>query len=328
MTMRVLAVLLLSIAVVAQEANDLQATMKVMSTAVTDVDHALAAGDRSAIAAPLQQLANVLPQLHGAPMRSPAAATAAIAAIEAAIADLHQPVGDGAESDAFDLGRLRRACTTCHLQNRTGNDERGLFPNRGGLVTGMLSLSELDGTVRTDRSDVVVFLEAPGLATSPLPRKPGISQQGRRFTPTVLAVTPGTTVRFPNDDVVFHNVFSLSRGNAFDLGIYGKGVEHERTLAQPGLVKVHCNIHPDMAADVLVLATPHTAITQADGFWAIVDVPPGDYTLRTWHPLADELRLPVRVDADTTTPVALTVRETRPRVQHPNKHGRPYDRRY
>lgn len=326
--MRRFAMPLLSFAALAQDGGDLQAAMKQMSAAVTTLQQAVASADREAMAAPLRALDEALPRLQHADLPSAAASAEALAALAAAIADLRHPVDDGRTSDAWDLARLRRACTHCHLQNRDRNDERGMFPNRGGVVTGTLELTELDGTVREDRSSVVVFLEAPGLVAAPLPRKPAISQRDRRFTPAVLTVTPGTVVRFPNDDVVFHNVFSLSRGNAFDLGIYGKGIEHERVLAEPGLVKVHCNIHPDMAADVLVLATPHTAVTGANGFWVIPDVAPGDYTLRTWHPLGDERRLAVRVDDGAAVSVPLAVRETRPRVQHPNKHGRRYDRKY
>jgi len=326
--MRPLAVLLLSTVACAQEAPEPLPTMKEMSTAVTALEHALTTGTRAHFAAPLRQLTDALPRLRRATFRDPEAAAAAIAELAAAVTDLGTPVGDGAASDPWDLKRLRRACTDCHLQNRAGNQDRGLFPNHGGLVTGVLAVTEKDGTGRTDRSGVVVFLEAEGLSAPPLPRKPQISQQGRRFAPSVLTVTPGTTVRFPNDDVVFHNVFSLSRGNAFDLGIYGKGIEHERVLAQPGLVKVHCNIHPDMAADVLVLATPHTAISHGSGFWAIPDVAPGDYTLRVWHPLADEQRLPLRVGDGAAVTLPLLVRETRPRVQHLDKNGRRYDAKY
>lgn len=325
--MRCLAGVLFVVAAGAQQAPALLPTMKEMSAAVTALDHARTAGDRTGFAAPLAALGGALPRLREATVGD-AAAAAAIAELAAALADLQTPIDDGSSSDPWDLMRLRRACTQCHLQSRTDNAERGLFPNHGGLVTGMLALTEKDGTVRTDRSGVVVFLEAEGLSAPALPRKPQISQQGRRFAPSVLTVTPGTTVRFPNDDVVFHNVFSLSRGNAFDLGLYGQGVEHERVLTNAGLVKVHCNIHPDMVADVLVLATPHTAITHANGFWAIPDVAPGDYTLRVWHPLALEQRRAVHVDDAAATTVELTLQETRPRVQHPNKHGRRYDEKY
>ncbi len=329
--MRALPVFLLSIAAGAQEAAVppvLMRHMKEMSAAVTALEHALAAGDRPSFAAPLDALTATLPRLRDATLPEAAAAAAAITDLETAIADLRAPVGDGSTSDAWDLAALRGACTACHLQNRSENVDRGLFPNHGGLVTGSLELAEQDGTARSDRSGVVVFLEADGLQAPPLPRKPTISQQGRRFAPAVLTVTPGTTVRFPNDDIVFHNVFSLSRGNAFDLGIYGKGVEHERVLVQPGLVKVHCNIHPDMAADVLVLTTPYTAVSRANGFWAIPDVAPGDYTLRVWHPLADEQRQPLHVDDGAAVTVPLAVRETKPRVQHTDKNGRRYDAKY
>ena len=235
--------------------------------------------------------------------------------------------GDG-ERDRYDFGQLRRACTGCHLQVRAQNDERGLFPNRDNAVFGTLRVEQKDGTPGDEHGGVVVFLDHDGPADPPLPRRPVISQRGRQFLPAVLAVTVGTAVRFPNDDVVFHNVFSLSRGNAFDLDTYGKGLEKVHVMQNAGLVKVHCNIHPDMAANVLVLNTDRTGVSDASGFWVVPDVPDGDYTLRAWHPLAELHSQPIAVRGGKAVAVELVVRETRPRVQHTDKNGRPYKKKY
>jgi len=310
-------------------ALDVAAAMEALAAATTALERAITAEDRAGYAAPLESFGQQLRVLRGsASVTDNADARASLAALELALGDLKNPLGDGRASDPFDFARLRGACTSCHLATRSDNDARGLFPNRAGAVAGRIRLEQLDGVVRDDASGVVVFLEAVGLKAAPLPRAPAISQRDRRFHPATLAVTTGTTVRFPNDDVVFHNVFSLSRANTFDLGSYGKGLSKEQVLATPGLVRVHCNIHPDMAAHVLVLDTPFSAVSTAAGFWSIGDLPEGDYTLRVWHPLAAEQRQPITVACDKSHAVALTVRETKPRVQHTNKNGRAYPDKY
>ncbi|HEX5052668.1 MAG TPA: hypothetical protein VFZ65_12905 [Planctomycetota bacterium] len=322
---------LLAAALAAQDGEgELLAVMKHLSQAVTTLQKAVAAHDRAAYPAPLDTLAEQVRGLRATnlPLAGARETGVWLLQLQEAIDDLRQPVADGSASDEWDLGRLRGACTGCHVQYRSHNDTRGLFPNRGNVVTGTLRLEEQDGTAREDRSAVVVFLEGPELRSPPLPRSPVLSQKGRSFHPPVLVVTAGTTVVFPNDDLVFHNVFSLSRSNPFDLGTYGAGSRQQHVFANPGLVKVHCNIHPDMAAHVLVLASSFAAVTSASGFWMIPDVPDGEYTLRVWHPLGDGQQQTVRVADGAALEVALTVRETRPRVQHTDKNGRPYPVKY
>ena len=127
---------------------------------------------------------------------------------------------------------------------------------------------------------------------------------------------------------MFHNVFSLSRGNAFDLGTYGKGKTEQRTFVQPGLVQVHCNIHADMASHILVLNTERAAVCDERGYWSIPDVPTGTYSLRVWHALAAEQQRELVVDGRGALPVTIDVRENRVRAPHPNKNGRRYRKRY
>ena len=45
--------------------------------------------------------------------------------------------------------------------------------------------------------------------------------RGKMVVPHVLAVPAGSTVEFPNDDPISHNLFSLSSNNAFDRCKYG-----------------------------------------------------------------------------------------------------------
>ena len=116
-----------------------------------------------------------------------------------------------------------------------------------------------------------------------------IIQQNRRFLPRVVAVVAGTTVRFQNKDDVYHNVFSVSPAKRFDLGKYPPRAVNQVTFDRPGVVNLYCDIHPGMAAYVLVL--PHRLFTRPDrsGAFALPSLPPGEYTLRVWHPLHGEI---------------------------------------
>jgi hypothetical protein len=304
--------------------------MKELSAVVAQLEKGAAAAESAALREPAARLQKGLALLDElAPRALPAHADVRghLDALARHARNLADPETVG-ELAAFDLQQLRAACTRCHLQFRGDNAARGLFPNSGNALFGTVQLLRQDGSASDDRSGVVVFLEGAGLPTAALPRAPRISQRGRQFDPSVLAITPGTTVRFPNDDLVFHNVFSLSRGNAFDLGVYGCGVDQSHTFRNTGLVMVHCNIHPDMAAHVLVLNNRAAATTSAAGFWCIPDLPDGEYTLRSWHPLAEVAERSVRVAGGRAEPCELTVRETKVRVQHSDKNGRPYPRKY
>ncbi|MFK7741988.1 MAG: hypothetical protein AB8H80_16855 [Planctomycetota bacterium] len=288
--------------------------------------------DAASRSAALDAIQAVLPSVanHAQQMPFADAAQKDIASLHDAVDKLRKPL-PGRASDAMDLLQLRRACTSCHVQNRSSNASRGMFPARHTTVAGVLDLRNRAGSVPESSAGVVVFLERPGERPTPLPRRPSISQRDRRFEPAVLVVPTGTTVRFPNDDVVFHNVFSLSRGNAFDLGTYAKGRERNYTFAAPGLAKVHCNIHADMVAHVLVLNSTHTAVTDERGFWSIPDVRAGTYTLRVWHALAKELRQPLTVakeHEDDVLRIDLQLQETKRRISHTDKHGRAYRRKY
>jgi plastocyanin len=156
-------------------------------------------------------------------------------------------------------------------------------------------------------ANVVLYLEStPALrqvtraATSN--RAPELRQRGERFVPHVLAVRTGTTVQFPNDDPLFHNVFSLSRVKTFDLGRYPKGATRPVTFESAGVVPVFCHIHADMSAYILVLDHPFFVIPDSVGHFVLDGVPPGDYQLVAWHERIRPFTVPVHVDAGHTTP--------------------------
>jgi plastocyanin len=133
--------------------------------------------------------------------------------------------------------------------------------------------------------DFVVSLEGPGPAHpagAPAVRQV-VTQKGALFSPRVLAVAVGTTVEWPNDDDIFHNVFSISEAKEFDLGLYKQPEVKRVTFDRPGRVDILCSIHTQMSAVVLVLENSFFAKTDEAGRYAIRGLPAGRYTFRAWH---------------------------------------------
>lgn len=143
--------------------------------------------------------------------------------------------------------------------------------------------------IAAELHNVVVYLDGDsarlaGADTRPDDHRHGsIAQRDERFVPHVLAVVQGATVDFPNDDDVYHNVFSLSDAATFDLGRYPKGSSRPWTFGRTGTVQVFCHIHGDMSAFLLVLANPFFASPDDNHHFVIDGVPEGDYTIVAWH---------------------------------------------
>jgi plastocyanin len=131
-------------------------------------------------------------------------------------------------------------------------------------------------------ANAVVWLEAAAGRASRAP-KAVLHQRSLKFAPQVLAVRTGTVVDFPNDDRVFHNVFSFRDGKRFDLGIYPVGATRQVTFSEAGVSRLFCNIHPNMAGYVVVVDTPWFATSDADGGFQIADVDPGFYSWKAWR---------------------------------------------
>ena len=162
------------------------------------------------------------------------------------------------------------------------------------------TISDLGMPARRDVPDqriAVVYLEtAPRGAFE---ERPGptvvLDQKNETFVPHVLAITTGTSVEFRNSDRTYHNVFSLSKANSFDLGRYPPGRSKSVRFDHPGIVRVFCEIHSHMNAFIVVFAHRHFAITNAQGEYRIDGVPPGAYTVSVWHPVLSGKSASVRI---------------------------------
>ncbi len=132
--------------------------------------------------------------------------------------------------------------------------------------------------------EAVVYIESAGdsVTYEPPETHPTLNQRDLLFRPLVLPVLVGTTVDFPNNDKVFHNVFSYSQPKEFDLGRYPQGRSKSVTFDRPGVVSVYCEIHQYMYATILVLENPYFTVPDDDGIFILRDVPPGTYQLSLW----------------------------------------------
>jgi len=134
------------------------------------------------------------------------------------------------------------------------------------------------------RPAVVYFESAPrGAFEERESARATLDQRDETFVPHVLAITVGTVVDFPNNDRTYHNVFSLSKAQRFDLGRYAAGRSKAVRFDRPGIVRVFCDIHSHMNAFILVFNHRFFAVTDPQGRYEIAGVPPGIYTLSAWY---------------------------------------------
>lgn len=110
-----------------------------------------------------------------------------------------------------------------------------------------------------------------------------IDQLNKHFVPHVTIVRTGTAVTFPNSDKIRHQVYSFSPAKSFDLKLYAGSPKEEVIFDKPGLVVLGCNIHDSMVGFVAVVDSPYFGKVPSSGELA-VDLPPGRYALRMWHP--------------------------------------------
>jgi len=197
----------------------------------------------------------------------------------------------------------------------------GASPAGAGPVSGVVRTVGRPGVIAAAS---LVYAERIDTAA---PRQAGrfmLRQKNKTFTPRLLGVPVGAVVEFPNDDIIFHNVFSLSGPQPFDLGQYRSGDSQSRTFTQAGTYRVFCNIHPNMSALILVVPTPYVATTGADGRF-VLDLPAGRYRLTAVSERAAPVSIEVTAESGATQAQPLTLDETAwVAAQHKNKFGKDY----
>ncbi|GAX62447.1 plastocyanin [Candidatus Scalindua japonica] len=175
-----------------------------------------------------------------------------------------------------------------------------------GIITGKVKCR------RTRHSgDTVVYIEKAGDNNFEPPEEHGVVDQlNLIFVPHVIAVQKGTTIDFPNSDLVRHNVFSTPDScNQFNLGTYDIGASKPVTFNESCEVPLLCNVHAEMSAYVVVLDNPYFAVTAKDGNFKVDNVPPGTYKLKTWHEKLRSEEQDVSVEGGRTVEVNFTLKK-------------------
>src|SRR5882724_3794721 len=210
-----------------------------------------------------------------------------------------------------------------------------------GQVATVRGRVEVEGSAKTGHNpfpNTVVWLTpTQGTALVPAPAAadalatPRLTQKNKSFEPHVLVVPAGSAVEFPNRDPFFHNVFSLFEGKRFDLGLYEAGSSRMVHFDRAGISYIFCNIHPEMSAVVITLATPFYAVANAEGQLHIPNVPYGRYLLRVWsegtgpenaQPVAREITI---AESSISLGVIRVPAVNGQSLAHKNKYGRDYD---
>jgi plastocyanin len=194
----------------------------------------------------------------------------------------------------------------------------------GGEVSGKLKI-----TGRPAAATVTTIVYAEPLEASPpaAPKTYKLLQKDKSFSPRVLAIPVGSSVEFINEDPILHNVFSLSSPGPFDMGLYRAPKSKTRTFNAPAVYRVFCNIHPQMTAVILVVATPYIAEADAAGNYRL-DLPPGRYKITAWSERSTQATAELTVGSSGTTAPDLTLDESHyVELPHKNKHGEDYSKK-
>ena len=177
----------------------------------------------------------------------------------------------------------------------------------------------------------VIWLKRIGGETpKPAPaRGKVVTQRNKTFIPHVLVVPVGTKVSFRNEDAIFHNIFSLSKPNEFDTGLYKQGATYQQTFKHTGVVQILCNIHSSMLGVIVVVDTPYFAQAEASGAFSIKGLTPGEYEMKVWHEAASKVTeqrlnvgaggvrgLSLQVGGDKRAPQFLPDKSGKPRQSH------------
>jgi plastocyanin len=181
----------------------------------------------------------------------------------------------------------------------------------------------VSGTIKVPSGEPVAYVYVENITGRLVSgRTVAMEQVSKQLTPGWAVIEKGTQVEFPNGDNIYHNVFSRSPGNTFDLGMYRKGESKSHRFIKAGPVDVFCNIHPRMAASILVVPNRYFAKVQKDGSFVIPNVPPGRRKIVAWAPGSEVASSWVEVAQDGNAAVQLEL--VSKSGGHSNKHGRPY----
>jgi hypothetical protein len=163
---------------------------------------------------------------------------------------------------------LNKDPDVCDPDNRKTRDLERLVVNSNGGV-----------------ANTVVYLKniTKGKALELPETRQSLNQKTCRYEPHILLVPSNGTMHLKSSDHVLHTVH-MSGAAEYNLPFPFVDQEVTRTMNREGIVDLRCNAgHVWMNAEVLVVAHPYYAVTDADGNFELSNVPPGNYEIEAWH---------------------------------------------
>jgi plastocyanin len=149
-----------------------------------------------------------------------------------------------------------------------------------------------------------------------------MNQHALAFEPHILIVETGTAVEFPNSDDVRHHVYSFSPTQQFNFSVDSGSTHEALRFDLPGIVTLGCNIHDEMLAYIVVVATPHFASTGADGSAELTGLAAGRYELTIWSSRAAAKHQPDPLELDVIDgAVATWEHRFEARLYPPHRHS-------
>lgn len=193
-------------------------------------------------------------------------------------------------------------------------------------ISGVVKVTGKNGEILSPEG-VIVNIEPTKSVNDPIvgdeKRQHDVSMKNKTYAPKLMTIKKNDQVNFANNDKIKHNVFSTSGENRFDLGTYGEGKTNKVSFKSPGVVKVYCNIHPEMALFISVSPNNYSHITDKNGFFEIDNLPPGEYRLSAWH-IRGETQQIVNLKTLHTKKDILINTEAYVPVPHKNKYDEAY----
>jgi plastocyanin len=178
----------------------------------------------------------------------------------------------------------------------------------GGLREEPQIVLAQDGGVQ----DALVYLKEvkAGKAWAKLAKPTLLDNLKCQYLPHMQAIPVGSTLVIGNSDPVLHTVHCLlGKETLFNRGFWRQGQQIKKQFEKPGLVLVNCDSHGWMEAWVYVADNPYYAITAKDGTFTLRDVPPGTYTLFTWHEYTGGVEMPVSLKAKEAVRVTIELKK-------------------
>jgi plastocyanin len=198
---------------------------------------------------------------------------------------------------------------------------------------GLALAGKIKGTVKVkglrSPANVLVYLTKAPSGSMDLSKTNFVMDQlNLEFRPHVLPVLVGSTVQFPNNDQVDHNIFSMSRTKKFNLGSYKPGDSKAVLFEKPGIVELRCDVHAEMAAYILVMNNPYFAVTDKNGNFRIpdasylqqagleelADLATGKYFIKTWHEKLKTQKEAITITDDGDVTIQLNLKRGVPGV--------------